>query len=142
MHDDNLTPPHDEYVNHFTSEFYEDLTNEFAPFGSDEGFDVISLAEDHRDEVSEETTVQELLEIVDAPLSDEWSQTLKGQEALDDAVFISSAAFALIRITGRIDSHGHKKALESLKVLIDSFGDESELVQQKIDLESWTNSTA
>lgn len=141
MNDDNLTQPHGNYAKHFTSEFYEDPANEFAPFGSDEGFDVISLAEDHRDEISASTTVQELLEIVDAPLSDEWSQTLKGQEALDDAVFISSAAFALIRITGRIDPRGHKKALKSLKVLIDNFGDESELVQQKIDLESWTNST-
>jgi len=140
MNDDNLTPPHGDYAKHFTSEFYEDLANEFAPFGSDEGFDVISLAEDHRDEISATTTVQELLEIVDAPLSDEWNQVLKGEEAVDDAVFISSAAFALIRITGRIDPRGHKKALKSLKVLIDSFGDESELVQQKIDLESWTNS--
>ena len=133
MPNENLPLAHENFAQHFTAGFYEDTGNELAPFGSDEGFDIITLAQEHSDSLTDKTTVEELLDIVEAPLERDWDEEPEDE----DAVLIASAAFALLRITGRIDKAGRKKALKALEVLLDAQGDEPELLQQKADLKRW-----
>lgn len=49
------------------------------------------------------------------------------------------ATFTLLRLTGQIDKTGRVRELGALGILIDFFGDEPELEQQKKDLERWGN---
>jgi hypothetical protein len=46
--------------------------------------------------------------------------------------------FPHFRLTGQIDDTGRHQALEALDILIDFFGDQPELQQQRTDLDSWT----
>ncbi|GAA1408885.1 hypothetical protein AUR04nite_29350 [Glutamicibacter uratoxydans] len=137
MNEDGLPVAHPNFLKHFTADIYEDVANDLAPFGSDEGYDMIFSAAECRREVSAQTTVEELLDVADAPLNIDWDEAFDEDDASFDAALVVSAAFALIRLTGRIDKPGLDKALLALDVLIEDFGEEPELLQQKADLESW-----
>lgn len=137
MSEDDLPVAHSNFLKHFTADIYEDVTSDLAPFGSDEGYDMILQAVECRSELSDQSTVAELLDIVDAPPSTDWDEAFDEDDASFDAALIVSAAFALIRLTGRIDKPGLDKALLALDVFIEDFGEEPELLQQKADLESW-----
>ncbi|MFJ2621337.1 hypothetical protein [Glutamicibacter sp. NPDC087344] len=137
MNEEQLPEAHERFTRHFTAAIYEDQASEFAPFGSDEGWDTLHVAAEKRNELTIHSTVAELLEIVDAPATGAWGQSPEAEEWNEDAVFVAAAAFTLLRLTGQIDEPGRVLAQEALGILIDFFGDEPELVQQKMDLERW-----
>lgn len=107
----------------------------FAPFGSDEGWDTLHIAAEKRNELFNYATVADILEIAEAPVAGEWGESLTAEEWNEDVTFVAVAALTLLRLTGQIDKTGRVRALEALAILIDFFGDEPELEQQKKDLE-------
>lgn len=137
MDDDQLPEAHENFARHFTAPIYEDQAEEFAPFGSDEGWDTLNIAAEKRTELTKSTTVADVLEITDAPATGGWGESPTAEEWYEDATFVAAAAFTLLRLTGQIDESGRVRALEALDILIDYFGDEPELEQQKKDLKSW-----
>ncbi|WP_345470097.1 hypothetical protein QMQ05_11255 [Glutamicibacter ectropisis] len=137
MNEEELPQAHKNFTRHFTATFYEDESCEFAPFGSDEGWDTLQEAAEYRNELNSGSTVADVLEITEAPISGEWGKTPSAEEWYEDATFIVAAAFTLLRLTGQIDEAGRVRALEALDILIEFFGDEPELLQQKEDLQSW-----
>ena len=138
MEDEQLPAAHENFARHFTAPIYEEQADEFAPFGSDEGWDTLQVATENRTELHNGSTVADVLEIVDAPAGEEWGESPDAEEWYSDATFVAAAAFTLLRLTGQIDEVGRARALEALDILIDYFGEEPELRQQKNDLERWS----
>ncbi|HEU5241558.1 MAG TPA: hypothetical protein VFU25_06060, partial [Ornithinibacter sp.] len=66
--DPELPTPHAAFAAHFTDALYEDDGDDLAPFGSDEGWDLVTEWGERRDELSAHATVQEVLD--ESPLPD------------------------------------------------------------------------
>ncbi|MFC6006970.1 hypothetical protein [Angustibacter luteus] len=122
------------FTAHFSDPVYEDPAGEFAPFGTDEGSDMLSEWDERREELGPDTTVTDLLE--DAGLSDV-SADLDNPEDVDAATITVAAGFTLLRLSGRIDDAGKKLTLKALDVLIRYYDSPSEVLRQRADLKSW-----
>lgn len=142
--DDDLPAAAPAFAAHFTDAVYSDPAGEFAPFGTDEGFDMLYEWADRRDELDSNTTVADLVE--QSGFSNVVSR-LETQEGpgipapggqVDAATITIGAGFTLLRLTGHIDEAGRKKTLKALDVLIDRYDSPAELLRQRADLQSWT----
>ena len=124
-------PAADAFTRHFTDPLYDDPSDELAPFGSDEGADLLATWEERSDELSEWSTVADVLE--DDP------DSYLGTGATEDAAAVRSAGFVLLRLTGHIDDAGRRAVLEALETLMGkgAFGDAPVLRRQRDDLRSW-----
>lgn len=138
-----LPEAHPAFRAHFTDPLCEDDTNEFGPFGSDEGSDLLYEWDVRKSELSAHTTVADILR--DSGFTDvnEWlrhveSGSIPGPAGqVDAAVIIQGAGFTLLRLTGHIDEDGRRLALKALDVLIDYYRAPHELTLQRRDLASW-----
>lgn len=135
MDDDDeewMAPADPAFSAHFTDAVYADPADELAPFGSDEGADLLADWEERRDDLGPHATVADVLE--GDPSSYLASNTL------DDAMAVQAAGFVLLRLTGRIDHEGREATLAALEQLAqpDKWGPEPQLLRQLHDLRSWT----
>lgn len=140
---DDLPEAHPAFRVHFTDPLYDDAGNDFAPFGSDEGFDLLLEWDSQRTELHADTTVAGLLaDSVPIDLTD-WTHSEPPVDAepasrVDEAVFIQAAGFALLRLTGRIDQAGKQATLNALRYLAGFYDEQREYVTQRNDLTAWT----
>jgi hypothetical protein len=102
--------PHRRFAAHFTDPLYYDEGNEFSPFGSDEGWDTLALWVERRNEVGSCTTARWLVESEDVAgaLED------PDRNGPDIDGFVIGAGFALLYLTGHIDSEGKQLTLAAL----------------------------
>ena len=137
--DSGLPAAHPAFSAHFTDELYDDEGGEFAPFGTDEGWDMVMEWGEAREDL-EGSTVADLL--AESPFPDA-AEHLADPEpggiptpmgGVDAAVFVVSAAFTLLRLTGRIDPDGKSLALTALERLCAYYDNPPELVRQLQDL--------
>ena len=144
MTDKDLPPAHPDFAAHFTDPVYSDLDGEFAPFGTDEGFDLLFEWAARRDELGADSTVADLIE---DPGMAEAVAALDTPEApgipvpggqVDAATIAIGAGFTLLRLTGHIDETGRQQTLAALDVLLSRYDAPTELLQQRSDLHSWT----
>lgn len=107
---DDFPTPHKNFAKHFTDPLYFDQAEEFAPFGSDEGSDTLWIWTSRRSELTSCTTLRWMVteEDVAGALDD---PATNGPD-LDG--FIIGAGFALILLTGHIDTEGKRLLLEAL----------------------------
>ena len=140
--EDELPTPHPAFAVHFTDELYEDDAADLAPFGSDEGWDLVTEWGERRDELSAHATVQEVLDESPVPGALEHvSGALvagpvdPGEE--DAARYVVASGFTLLRLTGRIDPEGHQATLRALDVLAQCLGDGPELDRMRTDLRAF-----
>lgn len=119
------------FAAHFTDPIYRDVGLETAPFGSDEGADMLAIWDERRDELRPDSTVADVLE-------GDPEEYLSHQE-VDSAVAVQSAGFTLLRLTGQIDAAGKRATLAALDQLLgeDMMGEDSVLIRQRDDLLSW-----
>lgn len=131
------------FAAHFTDPLYSDPADEFAPFGSDEGWDMLYEWADRRDELHSNTTVDDMLDEsgfagVVSELDTEGAPGIPAPGGQVDAATITiGAGFTLLRLTGHIDEVGRQHTLKALDVLIRHYGSRPELVRQRTDLQSW-----
>ena len=128
------TRAHPAFSAHFVDPIYTDEAGEFAPFGTDEGWDLLHEWGDRRDELGPTSTVADL--IAESGLSDVVKQldvregsgipTPAGQ--VDAATIVIGAGFTLLRLTGHIDEAGRRQTLKALDVLIKRYEAPAELV--------------
>ena len=142
---DSLPKADPAFARHFTDPVYEDGSGDFAPFGTDEGWDMLYEWAEHRSQLSKSTTVADLIEGSD--LTDV-VQSLNIPERpgipvpagqVDAATITIGAGFTLLRLTGHIDDQGRKQTLKALDALIRFYGPHPELRRQRTDLLSWHN---
>jgi len=121
------------FAAHFTDPIYTDVGLETAPFGSDEGADMIAIWDERRDELGPDSTVADVLE-------GDPEEYLSNHD-VDSAVAVQSAGFTLLRLTGHIDAAGKRATLAALKQLLgeDMMGDDPALIRQRDDLLSWSD---
>lgn len=132
------------FAAHFTDPVYDDLAGEFAPFGTDEGFDLLHEWAGRRDELGPDTSVADLLEesgfadVVSELDSPEGPGIPGPGGQVDAATITTGAGFTLLRLSGRIDDEGRRQTLKAIDVLIRRYDSPPELLRQRADLESWT----
>ena len=131
------------FAAHFTDPIYSDPANDFAPFGSDEGWDMLDEWADRSDELHSNTTVSDVLEEsgfaeIVSELDNEEKPEIHAPGQVDAATITVAAGFTLLRLTGHIDEAGRQHTLEALDMLIRYYGSRPELVRQRTDLESWS----
>jgi hypothetical protein len=141
--DDELPAAAATFTAHFSDPLYEDPAGEFAPFGTDEGFDLLCEWDERRDELGPDTTVADLIE--GAGMSEvaagldtrEEGKIPRAGGPVDAATVIVAGGFTLLRLSGRIDDEGKQLTLKALDVLLSYYDSPPELLRQRADLESW-----
>ena len=143
MTDDELPTPHPAFAAHFTDPLYEDDGDDLAPFGSDEGWDLVTEWGERRDELSAHATVQEVLDESPFPdalehVGDQVAATPGALDGVDAARFVVVSGFTLLRLTGRIDPEGHEATLRALDALEEHTGPQPRLDRLREDLRAFT----
>lgn len=144
MDNEDLPEAAPAFTAHFSDPVYDDPAGEFAPFGTDEGFDMLYEWAERQEELGPETTVADLIEesgfadIVSELDSPEGPGIPVPGGQVDAATITIGAGFTLLRLTGRIDEEGRRQTLKALDVLIRRYDSPQELMRQQADLESWT----
>ncbi len=129
---DGLPEPHPAFAAHFSDPLYEDSGGDFAPFGTDEGWDLVMEWGERRDELEPDITVRELLRRSDFAGAE-------SEGSVDGATITIGAGFTVLRLTGQIDETGLQDTLRALQTLEDFYGPIEEVAVQRRDLESWAN---
>jgi hypothetical protein len=146
--DEDLLPPaHPAFTAHFTDDIYEQADHEFAPHGTDQGYDLVWHWAAHRHELDQDATLLELLQKSD--LDDLPSQLDRPEPGpvpapggqIDAATFIVAAAFTLLRLTGQLDEGGKQLSMRALEILIRRYGPMPDLLRQQDDLRAWPPGT-
>jgi uncharacterized protein YfeS len=132
-------PADDAFTDHFTSPIYDDPAGEFAPFGNDEGADILADWAARSDELGPKSTVRELLaDGLDDPADvDGLLAELDDEDGIDTAFIVVGAGFTLLRLTGQIDDEGRTAVLRALVALETFYGEQPELTRMRDDLESF-----
>lgn len=133
-------PKHSRFAEHFTHPIYDDPANDFAPFGNDEGADILADWATRVGELDETSTVRTILE----DLYDESSgdAAVIEDDDVDTAMFAVGAAFTLLRLTGRIDHEGTRLALRGLDVIEGFYPSVPEAERMRADLIAFNTWTA
>lgn len=132
--DEDLVLPeaHPEFQRAFPSPLYDDQADEFAPFGSDEGWDAMAeILEDHTplgDDVTLRALSEEALELTD----EEFRATdLDETEETDFAVI--GVGFTILRLRGRIDDEGRRWLIDAVERQRRRYGDDIPTLRQIAD---------
>lgn len=105
--DQTLPAPHPAFRAHFTTPFYYDQGDEFAPFGSDEASDVVAELIEERDKITATSTVRQLAA---EAFQDEKATVFDNLNLEEDHVdpVLVAVGFLLIYLTGQIDYEGKR----------------------------------
>ncbi len=132
-------PADEAFTDHFTSPIYDDPAGEFAPFGTDEGADLLADWAARTDELGPTSTVRDLLAdgLEDPADVDGMLAQLDDEDGVDAATVVVGAGFTLLRLTGQIDDEGRAAVLRALAALESFYGEQPELNRMRDDLESF-----
>jgi len=142
--------PHPAFATHFTDPIYDDPGLETAPFGSDEGSDILWEWEQRRDELGRDSTIADVMEI-DAAQLDALVEQMAGIDYLDQAAIVRGAAFTLLRLIGHLSLEDRETVLHCIDFEIETTADPAWLSAearnqllpalhiQREDLLSWRN---
>lgn len=146
----SLPTPHPAFAAHFTDPIYDDPGSENAPFGSDEGSDILWEWGQRRDELSADSTIADVMG-TDAAQLDALVEQMAGIDHLDQAETVRGAAFTLLRLTGHLNPGDRETAVRCLDYEIATTSDPgwlseevrndllTPLLRQREDLLSWRN---
>ena len=145
-HLSGLPEPAPAFTQHFTDPLYDDVGDDLAPFGSDEGSDLLASWGARRGELGTASTLATVLQCEPSDVASHVGP-MSGMDGLETAIFITSAAFVLLRLTGHLDDDDRQLALEALdfQIRILSGPDATyaqpppALLTQRDDLASWRN---
>jgi uncharacterized protein YfeS len=139
-----LPDPAPAFAQHFTDPLYDDVGDGRAPFGSDEGSDLLWSWRDRRDELGPASTLATVLDCEPSSVAG-YVGPMDGVDGIETATFITSAAFVLLRLTGHLNDDDRQLALDALNFHIglgetNGAGTEDRvLLTQRDDLLSWRN---
>ena len=108
-----LGMPASAFAQHFTDPLYDDPGDDLAPFGSDEGSDLLADWRDRRDELTTASTLATVLECDPSDVAT-YAGPMEGVGGVETAMFLTSAAFVLLRLVGHLDEEEQRIALEAL----------------------------
>ncbi|MFI6427768.1 hypothetical protein [Promicromonospora sp. NPDC050880] len=129
---DDLGPKHPAFAAHFRDPIYDDEGDDFAPFGNDEGWDLVFLTARRADELDGSTTV--------AQIDPEWlgdeAEVAAGLDEgdVDMVDVVIGAGFTLLRLTGQIDDLGRALVLRALDTRDRVYGRQPQTERMRADL--------
>ena len=131
-----LPAAHPAFAAHFTDPLYDDVGEDRAPFGNDEGWELAMTWGERRAELGPDSTLETVLGTDDVR---NVAGPMEGADGIETATFLVGGAFVLLRLTGRISEADRALALEALDFQIGRVGEERVLIVQRDDLASWSN---
>jgi uncharacterized protein YfeS len=146
----SLPAPHPAFIAHFSDPIYDDQALETAPFGSDEGSDILWEWGQRRSELSLDSSIADVMETDAAGLAALVAE-MSGIDHVDQAAIVRGAAFTLLRLVGHISERDRETALGCLDYEIRTTSDPGWLSEeardqllpalhiQRADLLSWRN---
>ncbi|NYD41969.1 hypothetical protein [Nocardioides panaciterrulae] len=143
---EGLSEPVPAFAAHFTDPLYDDAGDDLAPFGSDEGSDLLATWTGRRDELGPTSTLATVLECDPSEVA-ACAGPMTGVDGIETAGFITSAAFVLLRLVGHLGEDDRRLALEALDFQIrmlpeinSTFAETPAVLRtQRDDLASWRN---
>ena len=143
---EKLPEPAPAFTQHFTDPVYDDHADDLAPFGSDEGWELLMDWSDRRAELEASPTLATVLGCEPAQVA-EVAGPMTGVDGIETATFVVSAAFVVLRLAGRLEEDDRLLALEALDFLIGMLPEvnpaitetPAALLRQRDDLASWRN---
>ena len=143
-----LATPDPAFARHFTDPLYDEPGDEFAPFGSDEGADLLSDWVKRRGDLDATSTLATVLRCRPEEVA-AYAGPMDGVDGLETAMYVTSAAFILLRLTGHLAEADQQQALAALDFQIrilplinTALADTpAALTTQRDDLTTWRNPT-
>lgn len=133
--DGDLGPKHPAFAAHFRDPIYDEPADDFAPFGNDEGWDILAESVERIDELGRGTTLAQMIPkwftldpVVAADL---------GGDDVNLVDVVIGAGFALLRLTGQIDDVGRGLVLKALDARDRVQGPQPETERLRADLLSF-----
>jgi hypothetical protein len=111
--DADFPAPHPAFAEHFADPMYHDAGDELAPFGSDEGFDLLFTWKEKARDLTACTTVRSVFEGDDPAAAGGIDRTSDDDPAQDGAIV--GAGFTLIFFTGHIDPEGKRLVMDAIR---------------------------
>lgn len=141
-----LPEPAPAFARHFTDPIYDDVADDLAPFGSDEGSDLLATWGHRRQELDPSSTLATVLECDPSEVT-RYTGPMSGVDGLETASFVVSAAFVLLRLVGHLSDDDRQVALQALDFQVRVLGEVDAahaepprtLLTQRDDLTSWRN---
>lgn len=110
----SIVAPHPKFSAEFTHPLYSSEADEFAPFGSDEGADLLDTWSRRRADLSPGATLRTIL-VDGADEPDQlWAEFRQADPPADLDAILIAAGFVLLRLTGEIDDDGRSMVLQAL----------------------------
>jgi uncharacterized protein YfeS len=130
--DTDLGPKHPSFAAHFQDPIYDDPADELAPFGSDEGADLLEEWVDRAEELDSGSTWTQIARewFEDAPLLP--ADLNEDDVDLNDIVI--GAGFTLLRLSGRISEADRALMLRALDMRERTYGQQPQTQQMRTDL--------
>jgi uncharacterized protein YfeS len=146
MTESGLPQPAPAFAEHFTDALYDDVGNDLAPFGSDEGSDLLAEWGERRGELDRTSTLATVLGCEPSQVA-EIAGPMEGVDGIETAMMVTSAAFVLLRLVGHLAEEDRRLALEAVDFQVRTVGDMNPgigealdvLRTQRDDLASWRN---
>lgn len=119
---------------HFTDEFYGDVDNVYAPFGTAEGEELLREWGARVSEIEDGALIEDLVEEFGDDLGD-----LIGEDEEETRVeqMVIAAGFTILRLLGGIDEQDRHYVLRALDHLEEVFGEQPEFETMREDLASF-----
>ena len=107
------TGPVPAFTRHFTDPLYADVGDDLAPFGSDEGSDLLASWGARRQELDTTSTLATVLECDPSDVA-RYMGPMSGVDGIETASFITSAGFVLLRLIGHLSEEDRRLVLQAL----------------------------
>lgn len=130
--DFDLGPKHPDFAAHFRDPLYDDPADDLAPFGNDEGWDLLADWAKRSDQLDGSSTLEQIAPewFEDAPLvPDDLSE-----DDVDLNDIVIGAGFTLLRLTGQIGEVDRALVLRALEIRDRTYGPQRETQQMRTDL--------
>lgn len=108
-----LPEPAPAFARHFTDPMYADVGDDLAPFGSDEGSDLLWSWAARRQELDTTSTLATVLECDPSDVA-HYMGPMSGVDGIETASFIISAGFVLLRLIGHLSEQDRHLMLQAL----------------------------
>jgi hypothetical protein len=130
--DADLGPKHPSFAAHFRDPIYDDPADDFAPFGNDEGADLLADWADRAEKLGSGSTLRQIAPewFEDAPLLP--ADLNEDDVDLNDIVI--GAGFTLLRLTGQIGEQDRALVLRALDIRDRTYGQQPQTQQMRTDL--------
>jgi uncharacterized protein YfeS len=125
-------PKHPDFAAHFRDPIYDDPADDFAPFGNDEGADLLATWADRVDELDSGSTLSQIAPewFEDGPLVP--ADLNEDDVDLNDTII--GAGFTLLRLTGQIGEADRALVLRALDIRDRTYGQQPQTQQMRTDL--------